>query len=440
MDEMDDRVRGALQRRADDIEATPELWAQVRRRRERRSRRLLGAVTLAGAACIALVAALTFGGVMGRIGPTPDVFLSPGPDASEEPSEPAPQSPPEPPGEPDPPAPEVEEPTGEPDPPEVDESDPTGDGGPADADGPPDDDDGSIDDPTAGSVAPEVVVGAGPTMALSVDGAVTRELFDLPELGHSTVAALAVRPPAAADQLTVAWLASAEGMWDLRWTVDDGAATTGHFLDADVDIDDRALDGAVPSPVWAPQGDHVAWVEGSSGTPLLRIVSWGDDGPIEEVATLPLDDLRAADRPRAQTWVPDLDGGWMIHIGHATAAAANDAVVPVTTDEDGALALGTPTLEPAVVARSATSLGATEHVVVITEDDSVALRWTAVAGDGERELPDDVVAAVAGDEGWIASTPDGVYAGAEGATWFVPHVGAPVRLPDGIVTAAATRS
>jgi hypothetical protein len=77
-----------------------------------------------------------------------------------------------------------------------------------------------------------------------------------------------------------------------------------------VDEDTAATLDVAPTPVWAPDGSALAWVEWSAVGTRLRTVGWVDDGtsrnPSDETASYPLDEVPAG--VQLHTWERAPDG------------------------------------------------------------------------------------------------------------------------------------
>lgn len=117
----------------------------------------------------------------------------------------------------------------------------------------------------------------------SAAGAVLDTLYDGNPIGEATVVALAVRPGSTRENMVVAFLAMAEGMYDLRYVIlEGGGQPEWDYLPAPYQIATAAMParGTVPAPVWSPDGRHLAWVEEneSTGSFTLSTIGWSD-GP-----------------------------------------------------------------------------------------------------------------------------------------------------------------
>lgn len=225
--------------------------------------------TLFGVAAVAAVTAL----VLWLAG------LASSPDDEPEPTEPTPTEPaPDPDPEPDP----------DPDPGDPDPE--PGDPGPADPPG----------------EVPVTVRADGRDLVLDgPDGSET--LVTLPAEGESTWLTVSVRPGSTPDDLTLVTTTMAEGMVDLRWS---------RIVNGQVEVGFEALEGAhgvssgaqrVDRPVWSPDGDSIAWVEGHADGQVLRIIGW-DDGPgtgdtATDNTSFVLDEVATGDHLAVQDWV-----------------------------------------------------------------------------------------------------------------------------------------
>lgn len=102
-------------------------------------------------------------------------------------------------------------------------------------------------------------------------------LYTLPDEGESVFRAAAVRPGSTRDDMTVVVVTSAEGMYDLRWLeIRDGqVGELRSFPDAyRMRPDLAARQALVPTVVWSPDGNTIAWVEPGDDGAVLRTVGW----------------------------------------------------------------------------------------------------------------------------------------------------------------------
>lgn len=390
MDELDGMVRESLRARADDVEATPALWREVRRRRDRRRRARAATVSLAAAAAVALAAVAVPPLVRTVRSEAPEVLLAPPADPAR-PTEEAP--------------------------------------GPAD-------------------VSWRAVATDGASLFLLEDGGAAERFLELPEAGESTIVALAVRPGSTADDLTVAWLAHAEGAYDLRWTtLQAGAAHTGRFADTGHDVANREPGGSTPSPVWSPDGREVAWVEDApDGTPTLRAVGWGADGPgtggsgSVEAALAGLDH---AERPRAVSWTwSERDAEQArgtVHVSHDDPGAIRDAAVEVARSPSGGLEITGQQLVASTLARASEQAGeaAADYLLEATPDGGLRLWWTGPGGEGGGEVTPPDLLGEGLDDGpaWLAASGERILAGSGRRAWLLDRSGAAAPLEGEVVHA-----
>lgn len=292
----------------------------------------------------------------------------------------------------------------------------------------PDDDAAATsDDPTGLVTADER------TLTLHRDRGDPVELATLPAEGESTIAAVSVRPGSSADDLTAAVLTRAEGMLDVRLLRvygdeenSEGLARLPRYVrfepieqpesdgdGAPLTMPDRD-EASVPSPVWSPDGETLAWVAPlADGGSELRAVTVGDvhaDVPVGEVQRLDLDTEEAL---RAQDWITFPGGGEEADLASQGALLLTDESeanagyqLPVETSADGAVALadgseaygvGEPGLVELEGADPVFDLGSSsvgdllDTAVVSTGDGETAVRFLedAVATGSGRDSNDD---------------------------------------------------
>jgi hypothetical protein len=219
------------------------------------------------------------------------------------------------------------------------------------------------DDPTAGPTEPDpaepegpVVEGAplpAPIVTVSArqltlhgpDG--PQVIAELAVEGESRFVSARVRPGSTVEDLTVVALTTAEGMWDLR---------TIRWVDGELTVFEAFPEPHVPGwggavgagmtphgPVWAPDGDHLAWFEFGTGPATMRVVGW-DDGPgtgdpATDNATFELD-TRGQVPLIPVEWVATPDGPSATEL-RAVAMDSDEGwyALPVDIQGDGAVAL-----------------------------------------------------------------------------------------------------
>jgi len=147
--------------------------------------------------------------------------------------------------------------------------------------------------------------------------------------------------PGDRDRHTVLALTRVDGVdgvrYELRYATIDGEGVTDLYWfpwRLQVDEDLAATLDAPPVPVWAPDGDTLAWLEwGPDGT-RLRTIGWRDEdlssNPSDEVATYAIDEVPAGTQLRswqvADDGVPVLQGSdgdttWKIRLDTVEATA-----------------------------------------------------------------------------------------------------------------------
>lgn len=231
MDPIEQRLRTSLHERAEDVEATPQLWQEVDRRLRRRQRWTAWSwVAVSAAAAVAAVVVVP--------GLLPDTA---GPEVADRPAG----------------------------------TDESGDPSVTDEGGDPP----VTGAPTAPGPGP-LLVGAGRELRVLGEDGGTLGSHVLPEEGESTVVGLAVRPGSTVADLTAAVITTAEGMFDLRVLRGDGDELSLQVVD---DPSYRPGEGAaaglsVSGPAWAPDGTSLAWLEQDEDGVRLRTIGW-EDGP-----------------------------------------------------------------------------------------------------------------------------------------------------------------
>lgn len=305
---------------------------------------------------------------------------------------------------------------------------------------------------TAASPTPEpsptgALDGAGPALvtdgtsfAIARNGSTEDALYTLDEEGESTVVALAVRPGSTPDDLTAAVLTQAEGMYDLRhFRYVDGETSFEVFADP-YRLREPTLDGPVPTPVWSPDGRHLAWLESSPDGPVLRTIGW-DDGPgtgrtADDNADFLLDAAPVDAQPALEEWVwrsaPDPEASGMIQ---AVDRELRLYTVDVTRQADGALAVadtrvtegpgpGGGALVDLADSHAATDETSARYLLtaVGSGEGGVDLRLTVVAADDQGDdlaVPDELTRTSDPSSVWMTAHGDGVLLGAGGQAWRV---------------------
>jgi hypothetical protein len=229
--DLETMLRGSLRDRADDVEPTPELWRRVERRVARR--RTLPLFVWAAAGTAAVVAAVAV--VPGILDGT-ESRLTIGP-ATEPPGREAPAA-----GAPGPEAPVESQLV------------------------------------PSGTASHYVAVSDGRLVLRSVDGSSETTLYDPPAEGESQVATLAVRPGSSPDDLTIAYVTSGEGMYDLRLLrTHDGGEVRTDVVTGNISPGAPGGPERAPTPVWSPDGRTMAWAAvDTDGDPALNLVELDD--------------------------------------------------------------------------------------------------------------------------------------------------------------------
>ena len=224
MTPIEDRLRASLRERAEDVEATPRLWAEVDRRVARRRRVTVSSWVAATAA--AAIAAVVVAPALLPETAGPEIADRPGP---------------------------VEDPGTE---------------------------DGPVV-PAPGAVEPGPLLVATDRLlrVLDADGTAL-SAYELPEEGESTITGVSVRPGSTVAEVTAAVLTTAEGTYDLRVLRSGGDDLTLEVVDEPSyrPGQDAGAGLVVSGPVWAPDGTSLAWLEQDETGTRLRTIGW-DDGP-----------------------------------------------------------------------------------------------------------------------------------------------------------------
>jgi hypothetical protein len=297
--DLEQRLRSSLQRRAEDLEPTPQLWRDVQRKVARRRAVPLLVWTAAGVAA----AVTAFAVVPGLLDGTRDrLDIQP-----------------------------------------VDAPTPVGGTPSEDAPG-----------PTAGAALSHyVAVVDGRLVLRSLDGG-EEVLWDGRE-GESEVRTLAVRPGSTPDHVTVAFVTAAEGMLELRVLEPggEGAVAVG------ADPGDAAV---TPTPAWSPDGRTIGLVLASTERAELVLADGTDVASSDaDLARTSLAEVPEPSQLRLQDWAATPNGGalsftaggeeyvtfvepagdgWRVERDGSGAAALDralidDPVVDIGTGEDG---------------------------------------------------------------------------------------------------------
>lgn len=295
MSPIEDRLRASLRDRAEDVEATPHLWAEVDRRVARR-RRWTAWSWVAATAAVAITAVVVAPALL------PDAT---GPEIADRPG------PVEDPGTEDIPA---------------------------------------VPAPDAVEPGPLLVATDRLLRVLAADGTTLRA-YELPEEGESTVTGLSVRPGSTVAEVTAAVITTAEGMYDLRVLRSEGDGLTLQVVDEPPyrPGQDAGADLVVSGPVWAPDGTSLAWLEQDATGTRLRTIGW-DDGPGTGLPATDQATFALAGAPPEQLdlvdWVAVEPGQTLVR---ATSRTAGDRwfELAVTRAADGAWSLAPgATLDP----------------------------------------------------------------------------------------------
>lgn len=215
--DLESRIRASLRERADDVEPTPHLWRTVERRT--RQRRTLPVLVWAAAGTAAAVTAVAV---------LPAVLDDGGPRLTIDPA----------------------------DRPAITQEGTTG--GQA---------------VVTRSPSHYVAVSGRQLLLRSVDDGSATVLAELAPEGESRPRTLAVRPGSSPDDLTVAYVTEAEGMFDLRLLrAVDGTVSTS-VVAGDLSPTVSSQDTVAPTPAWSPDGRTMAWVApDGDGAPALYLM------------------------------------------------------------------------------------------------------------------------------------------------------------------------
>lgn len=430
MDELERRLRESLDARSHDLEATPALWREVERRAVRRRRRgfLVGLSGLAAAAVVAAVAVPALLDL--RETDQPQIEVGDAPDGVDDPDGPRPDA-------------------SEPDEAGIPGTEPEGRSTPTDA--------ATAAEPGAGAPAPEWAVATdGIDVFLLRGGERAALLVDRPDGSESRLAAVAVRPGSTPQDLTVAYLEDGEGMYALGWfSYRDGfLEVEPSAFPAPYQAQDMRTDGVVPNPVWSPDGDFLAWIEGGAGQEVaLRAIAWTDgpgstDANVANTSWSADVELSFGARLQEWTWVADdgttASGQFVITDPLSGGEGGTSLVVfPVERQGDGALATdpNAPYLQPD---HGPAYLDVANGHVGLGEDD--VRYFLRVSGAGEGTVDLDLTAVQASDQGeelpvpeeiqrtsdptaiWMTAGGDAALLGSGGRAWVAGRDGSLVML------------
>ena len=310
-----------------------------------------------------------------------------------------------------------------------------------------------------------IVATDGADIVLLENGRGAVLLVDRVDEPEARFVAVSVRPGSTPDDLTVAVLEEEDGMFALRsfrWA--GGEPVDAAPFPEPYQIGDTRTDGVVPQPVWAPDGGHLAWLEGGGAGPFsLRAIQWtggpGSKDDRNDDAGWQVDvELSRGARLQEWTWLVDdgttARGQWVITDPRSGGAPDGTSLVayPVERQGDGALALpdpNAPYLQPDG-GQSYIDL-ANGHAVVGEGDVRYFLRAPFAEGDGEGAVGAPTITAVqASDQGealpvpeglgrtddpasiWMAAGGDAVLVGSDGRAWIVRRDGGVAEL-DGTI-------
>lgn len=107
-------------------------------------------------------------------------------------------------------------------------------------------------------------------------GRIADTLLALPATGTERIVGLAPRPGSLRG-LPLVVLSEQDGRPRVWWLDEDGRRRE---LRTGLGPAGRLRPGSVtPTPVWSPDGSHIAWLQGSPQSPVLRVLAWNADGP-----------------------------------------------------------------------------------------------------------------------------------------------------------------
>lgn len=234
-EDLERRLQESLRTRAQDVEATPELYRRVQARINR-SQRWTWAWSAAGVAAVIAIGAVSVPALLTDRVPGPDIANSPDPTPSS-----------------------TNVPTSSPNPTDESRSDDT---------------------------VPDHVVLSGDDRIWLVEitsGDEVAELvnFQGPE-NESEIVAVEVRPGSTVTDLTVVYVLQGEGTFTFGSVTYDGTdATNAPFPDV-YQPSAELVGDALPIPAFDPTGTHLAWIEPLRGednqAPTLQTIGWSD-GP-----------------------------------------------------------------------------------------------------------------------------------------------------------------
>lgn len=383
MNDLEQRLRSSLQARADDVEATPQLWEEVNRRVRRNAWQtgLLWAAGATAAAAAAVVAIVVIPGVLET--PDQDVVVDPVP--TETATDVAPTE------------------------------DPTEDPGPA----------------TGGAPTHLVTASDREIVVTTLDGQAVDTLvnYDSPEF-EGAIQSVAVRPGSTLDDLVVAFTVVVEGDVEVR-VVERG----GDWQQVD-ETHTGWFEIVPPQAVWSPDGSRLAWIDTTDGQVELKAAEWAEDGFGDAAPMGSADGLAEL---QLQEW---LEQGRIQAIANGLSlrtitldgrqVTGVDPSRPDTTVLDTATTTaGTYTL---VIPRPDVSEEQGDAESAVPE-----LQFAPADGSSTRSLPlpDAMTIGTAQPQGmWVDAQQDRAVVGWGGLAWVVGLDGSPSQLP-GQVNAAA---
>ena len=218
--------------------------------------------------------------------------------------------------------------------------------------------------PTAGATqSPTAVPAAGlPDGWVTTDGTAitlrradgtTTTLYEQDPTGESRIEAVEVRPGATTDDLTVVFLAQAEGAWDLRYVNLRDGEVSWDYVPRELQISTQATPDARPVPAYSPDGSHLAWLETRRGednqAAVLKVIGWTDEGPGTgdtatdnaefTVESISVTEVYGGFTIEDWTWEPDA-GQAQTKDGLLYVTAGAEAwAIPVQEQADGGIAL-----------------------------------------------------------------------------------------------------
>jgi hypothetical protein len=165
---------------------------------------------------------------------------------------------------------------------------------------------------------PDVRVEGRSIVLVDVAGETTLATVEDAELLHA-----ALRPGARSDDaITVLALTRSDGAYELRYVTRTGDEVTDLYrFPSRMQVDPALADvlDVPPVPVWAPDGDSLAWLEWSAEGTRLRTVGWLDHeagtNPSDDQATYRVDEVPAG--AWIESWRTDASGGAILDLTDA---------------------------------------------------------------------------------------------------------------------------